>query len=1083
MKKIIIALILLVVAGSFAGCKKKPMPDIEERLTLRQTSYEIEAGQSAQLLYEAITKPETTVEIVSLNPAIVRVDGDKLYGLAAGTAVIEIYLSTAVDRKQQITVTVTAEEPNPDPDPDPDPVPPKPDKLEIMNKKAQLLVGSGVELIGYIAPSELAETLVWSSSDEAIATVDAAGQLTPLAAGTVTITLGTTLDSELRDTFELTVFSVESLLDSLHLATVLTREVTTYGENPKERVQDVYGSVFRYLFKPLAINEQIIPITPNKYQGKVATPAMLEEAEQMKLVRSGILHEDLLEIVYHDTANTQVGANAAMHAKYMVGDYNLNNRARSWHYTVDDQEIIHHIPDDEVTWQGDSYEAYAKSIGIETCVNFGSDLYRTWQHMAKLLAHLLVKHNLGMTDIKRHHDMNGKICPRTLMENGLYDYAISLAAGEYLVKTLLADYTLELKSLAPQYLDNTGKVIAGAKRDQRLAFEVKATAPDGEEFTKLYYSILKGSETAVTFSEVAEDLAAAEAFDRKVAALPDVLTQQNSFSVPLLVSDYAGLTPEVQDLVGSRDYLNTKEIEYLTLYAVASTVVINRVVAAGAAGSYNFVEIKNIGAEEASLEDVVLRVANSEGQLEYHFPATAKLAPGAGFIVAFGPSGVGADDSGLFVIPDAVVPGVMPKNDIYVDLQKAGVYLDLVGMDKAVYVDHPAVPFAGYGFATTRRHDIDTDNNARDFRQCEPHPAGTGTASAQAFNFAYRVLALNRTIVLEDEAEITALYDLFATLSAEEQQNNPYKALLDEFKVQLDGLKNPSVLIVHDAIKQVQTQIVADYAFPVISDVTFAYAAGEDESYYNLATGEYLKLSHAYKPLKFTATHGTYTAEFEINFGIAKAGEVLIYNTGAVAPSGTTTAAGGGTAENQQTSVGFGGVAIKVAGKVYFIGKDALINLFKPSAQSNALTQTELRPLGGVGGINNQGIVNGVATPYKGTGALYYNRAAEPLTFDLSDTYGRNNAGAYGYFKVLFGKNSDGVLCVKEIYPNTGTNETTDNYQVTLAPGEYLWCPHSYETNKDGGTHFMYPGAAAAGGVLTEGAVLEIIRYKNLELE
>lgn len=34
------------------------------------------------------------------------------------------------------------------------------------------------------------------------------------------------------------------------------------------------------------------------------------------------------------------------------------------------------------------------SIGIETMVNQGSDLYLTWQKTAKLVAHLLIDNNL-----------------------------------------------------------------------------------------------------------------------------------------------------------------------------------------------------------------------------------------------------------------------------------------------------------------------------------------------------------------------------------------------------------------------------------------------------------------------------------------------------------------------------------------------------------------------------------------------------------------------------------------------------------------------------------------------------------------
>ena len=154
------------------------------------------------------------------------------------------------------------------------------------------------------------------------------------------------------------------IFESLKIDEVLVQNVVTHGENPKERNQLVLGSVLRYSFRNPKMIEEIVPITENKFNGKTATPEMLVEAEKMKLVRSGIKHDALNYIVYHDTGNINPGADAKNHADYMVSNWNKESRARSWHYTVDENVIYHHIPNDEVTWQGDSYDAYARSIGV-----------------------------------------------------------------------------------------------------------------------------------------------------------------------------------------------------------------------------------------------------------------------------------------------------------------------------------------------------------------------------------------------------------------------------------------------------------------------------------------------------------------------------------------------------------------------------------------------------------------------------------------------------------------------------------------------------------------------------------------------
>ena len=54
------------------------------------------------------------------------------------------------------------------------------------------------------------------------------------------------------------------------------------------------------------------------------------------------------------------------------------------------------------------------SIGMETMINQGSDLYLTWHQTAKLCAYLLDKYNLTIDRVKPHHFFSGKPCPQTL---------------------------------------------------------------------------------------------------------------------------------------------------------------------------------------------------------------------------------------------------------------------------------------------------------------------------------------------------------------------------------------------------------------------------------------------------------------------------------------------------------------------------------------------------------------------------------------------------------------------------------------------------------------------------------------------
>lgn len=70
-------------------------------------------------------------------------------------------------------------------------------------------------------------------------------------------------------------------------------------------------------------------------------------------------------IVIHETANQNPEQMQQRTLGYKKGG---NSRAASWHYTVDDKEIVQSFPDDVKCWHsGSAYNS--KSIGIEICVN------------------------------------------------------------------------------------------------------------------------------------------------------------------------------------------------------------------------------------------------------------------------------------------------------------------------------------------------------------------------------------------------------------------------------------------------------------------------------------------------------------------------------------------------------------------------------------------------------------------------------------------------------------------------------------------------------------------------------------------
>ncbi len=119
-------------------------------------------------------------------------------------------------------------------------------------------------------------------------------------------------------------------------------------------------------------------------------------------------------IVIHETDNFEAGVGAKNHATFLKKN---NMNSKSWHYTVDDTEIYHHIPDNEVAYHAADEEGNQYGIGIELCVNRDGDFEETFENGAKLVAYLLKEYNLTIDDIKTHQDFSGKDCPHSILEN------------------------------------------------------------------------------------------------------------------------------------------------------------------------------------------------------------------------------------------------------------------------------------------------------------------------------------------------------------------------------------------------------------------------------------------------------------------------------------------------------------------------------------------------------------------------------------------------------------------------------------------------------------------------------------------
>lgn len=118
-------------------------------------------------------------------------------------------------------------------------------------------------------------------------------------------------------------------------------------------------------------------------------------------------------ITIHETANTRKGANAQAHANLQS---RKNPQKASWHYQVDDKEIIQSFPDDVMCWAaGDGRgPGNTQSIHIEICVNSDGDFNKAVLNAAELTKYLMDKYNIPINNVVQHNKWNGKNCPAYL---------------------------------------------------------------------------------------------------------------------------------------------------------------------------------------------------------------------------------------------------------------------------------------------------------------------------------------------------------------------------------------------------------------------------------------------------------------------------------------------------------------------------------------------------------------------------------------------------------------------------------------------------------------------------------------------
>ncbi|WP_369878241.1 N-acetylmuramoyl-L-alanine amidase [Bacillus sp. JNUCC-21] len=133
-------------------------------------------------------------------------------------------------------------------------------------------------------------------------------------------------------------------------------------------------------------------------------------------------------ITIHNTANDACAANEI---SFMTG----NPESTSYHFAVDDKEVIQGIPLDRNAWHsgdGTNGTGNRKSIGVEICYSkSGGPRYKAAEALAiKFVAQLLKERGWGIDRVRKHQDWNGKYCPHRILSEGRWNQVKTAIAAE-----------------------------------------------------------------------------------------------------------------------------------------------------------------------------------------------------------------------------------------------------------------------------------------------------------------------------------------------------------------------------------------------------------------------------------------------------------------------------------------------------------------------------------------------------------------------------------------------------------------------------------------------------------------------------
>ena len=126
-----------------------------------------------------------------------------------------------------------------------------------------------------------------------------------------------------------------------------------------------------------------------------------------------------------------------------------------------------------------NYGGNFNSIGIESCINVNTDVYYTFQKVAKLVAKLMEDNNLSIDSVVQHHYFSGKNCPQTIRTHKLWDSFKEIILVEYqILQYKKIGYSFEFKSES-EFVNDKGRVIKPVEKETIVKYIISIKDKNG----------------------------------------------------------------------------------------------------------------------------------------------------------------------------------------------------------------------------------------------------------------------------------------------------------------------------------------------------------------------------------------------------------------------------------------------------------------------------------------------------------------------------------------------------------------------------------------------------------------------------